>query len=161
MGDPAGFDELVRRHQGAVAGYFRNVLLDAHRAEDLAQETFLKIFRERLSYRPEGRFRQWLFRIAHNLAMDEFSRRKVRAERPLEEAPDDRPRPPEVVARDEELRRVFEAMGDLPPVYREALSLAWFQELSYVEIASLTGTTPGNVAVRVHTALQKLKAKFS
>ena len=160
MADPAGVPELIGRYERLLLDYFRHNLLDAHRAEDLKQETLLRLHRERSNYRPQGKFRSWLFRIAHNLLVDEWQRRKVRIERPLHEAPDETSRPPLIVERDESLRRVFEALRQLPPIYREALVLAYYDRVPYAEIAELTGTTPGAVAVRVHTALTYLREKI-
>lgn len=161
MADPAAFPRLLARYERLLFDYFRHNLLDEHRAEDLKQETLLKVHARRADYRPEGRFRSWLFRIAHSLLVDEWQRRGLRVERALTELPDENPAPSDAVARDETWRRIFEALRSLPPIYREALVMAYFDGLPYAEIADITGTTPGNIAVRVHTALTHLREKLA
>ena len=160
MADPSAFRQLVMRYERPLLDYFRHNLLDEHRAEDLKQETLLKVHAQRDTYRPEGRFRSWLFRIAHSLLVNEWQRRGLRVERPLTDLPDEDPVPSDAVVRDETWRRVFDALRRLPPIYREALVMAYFDGMPYAEIAEATGTTVGNVAVRVHTALTFLREKL-
>ena len=160
MADPSGCDELVARWHPLLLSYFRHTLLDVQRAYDLTQETLFRVHRERGRYRPEGRFRSWLFRIARNLLVDEWQRRCVRLERAPDDLADPGPAPPDALARDETMKRVHAALAELAPIYREALVLAYFDGVPYSEIAQLTGTTTGNVAVRVHTALAQLRDRL-
>ncbi|MCI0342660.1 MAG: sigma-70 family RNA polymerase sigma factor, partial [Planctomycetales bacterium] len=70
LGDPEAFAALVRRHAPAVTAFLRRMTGDAHRAEDLAQEAFLRVYRCARDYRPAARFTTWLYTIALNLARD-------------------------------------------------------------------------------------------
>jgi RNA polymerase sigma-70 factor, ECF subfamily len=67
-GNAAAFEELVLRYQNRLITVLQNLVHNRHRAEELAQEVFLRVFRARASYRPEARFATWLFTIAHNVA---------------------------------------------------------------------------------------------
>lgn len=67
-GNAAAFEELVLRYQNRLITVLQNLVHNRHRAEELAQEVFLRVFRARVNYRPEARFATWLFTIAHNVA---------------------------------------------------------------------------------------------
>jgi RNA polymerase sigma-70 factor, ECF subfamily len=67
-GNAAAFEELVLRYQSRLITVLDNLVHNRHRAEELAQEVFLRVFRARAGYRPEARFATWLFTIAHNVA---------------------------------------------------------------------------------------------
>ncbi|MBD3337197.1 MAG: sigma-70 family RNA polymerase sigma factor [Candidatus Eisenbacteria bacterium] len=77
-GEAACLEELVRRWQEPVLRFLRRMLGDPAEAEDLAQETLVRVIRSADAYQPRGRFRSWLFRIAGNLARNEIRRRKLR-----------------------------------------------------------------------------------
>ena len=74
-GDRASFDQLVERHQHALIGFFFRNTRDLQLAEDLAQETLLRVFNQAWDYLPLGRFRSWMFRVARNLLIDSIRRR--------------------------------------------------------------------------------------
>lgn len=82
-GDESAFEQLVARYQDRVVGFFFHLLYDRGAAEDLAQEVFLRVFRARERYEPTARFSTWLFRIAHNLAINERRDTSRRREVPL------------------------------------------------------------------------------
>src|SRR5262245_57493510 len=78
--DDAAFAQLVRRWEGPIQRLCIRMIGDVHRGEDLAQETFLRVFSRRKDYRPDGKFSTWLWRIALNLCYDELRRRQRREE---------------------------------------------------------------------------------
>src|SRR5215472_8843481 len=76
--DEAAFALLVRRWEGPIQRLCERMTGDAHAAEDLAQETFVRVFAGRKEYQPDGKFSTWLWRIALNLCYDELRRRQRR-----------------------------------------------------------------------------------
>ena len=73
-GDSAAFDELVARYQGPLLGFFYRNIRDRQLSEDFAQETLLRVYNQAWDYLPTGRFRGWIYRIAHNLLVDNIRR---------------------------------------------------------------------------------------
>src|SRR5438045_622060 len=82
--DEHAFARLVRRWEGPIQRLCARMTGDLHRAEELAQEAFARVFAKRKDYRPSGRFSTWLWRIAVNLCYDELRRRKRRDESSLD-----------------------------------------------------------------------------
>jgi len=159
-GDQRAFAELYERHRRAAFTFLLHVTGERQGAEDLLQETFLRVWRGRAGYRPSGEFRAWLFTIARRLAVDRFRRQGLAwGEDPsaletavAEDAPDRR-----MEARDE-LARVQRALDQLPPTEREVILLARLVGAGAQEIARITESTPGAVRVRLHRALRRLSA---
>jgi RNA polymerase sigma-70 factor, ECF subfamily len=133
-------------------------------AEDLMQETMLRAFRSLDTYRPEGKFRAWIFRIAVNLARDWVRRRPREAATSL----DDSPEMPAAAAlrtedataspalRREQSARVESALARLADADREVLLLRFYGDLAFKDIARVTGEPLGTVLARAHRALKKL-----
>lgn len=152
-------DELERLYQTtyqAVVRFLYRKVWDADRAEDLAQEVFVRA----MAHRPD-KPRAWVFAVAANLARDE-ARSAVRRRRHLTLLSSDpagrpsSPRPPdEVVERDERLDRVHDALAELTERDREIL-LLWDAGLSYPEIASQTGLAVGAVGTTLARARKRL-----
>jgi RNA polymerase sigma-70 factor (ECF subfamily) len=133
-------------------------------AEDLMQEAMLRAYRGLEMYRPEGKFRAWLFRIAVNLARDWIRRQPREPSVSLEEGADlsvtaslGAHAPPDGdMTRRERCGRVEAALGRLPPADREVLLLRYYGELAFKDIARATGEPLGTVLARAHRALKKL-----
>jgi len=125
-------------------------------AEDLMQETLLRAFRGLDAYRPEGKFRAWLFRIAANQARDWIRRRPRQTPvptdpRPAADAPPDGP----ALAR-ERARGVEQALARLAEDDRKVLLMRYYGDMTFKEIARATGEPLGTVLARAHRALKKL-----
>lgn len=84
-GDMAALGDIARIHQGKVLSLSYRVLGDWHRAEDVAQETFLRVYRAAKRYKPQAKFTTWFYRIVVNLCFDE-QRKQAKATAPLEDA---------------------------------------------------------------------------
>jgi RNA polymerase sigma-70 factor (ECF subfamily) len=133
-------------------------------AEDLMQETLLRAFRSLDTYRPEGKFRAWVFRIAVNLARDWIRRRPREPSASLDEAAEPpgaasigKDMPPESPMVNRDLsRRIEAAMARLSPSDREVLLLRFYGDLAFKNIARATGEPLGTVLARAHRALKKL-----
>ncbi len=132
-------------------------------AEDLTQETLLRAFRAFETYRPEGKFRAWIFRIATNAARDWVRRQGRETVLSLEGGrgglPPDRgaeTTPDAGLARRERTARLEAALARLPQPDREIILLRFYGELAFKEIARATDEPLGTVLARAHRALKKL-----
>ena len=153
--DVAAFDTLLQRHQGTVFRFTFRLTTDAALAEDLTQETFLRVWHARRGYRPSATFRTWLLTIARRLALDEAKRRRVPTERLAEgRASDDVAQAVTTRA----LERALEhAIACLPTNLREVVLLRDVEELCYEEIAQIVGCPVGTVKSRLNTARHRLR----
>lgn len=172
-GDPAAFRELVRRYGDGVLGYLVRMTGNRDQAEDLFQETFQKVHEKARTFRG-GSFKSWLFTIATRLTIDTARRRKrpatISLNRPTD--CDSDPSPLETVAsqaaadpvdelvREEQKEQVRRAIESLPVGQRSALVLAYYQQLSYQEVAEALGCSVGSVKTQMSRALAKLARKL-
>ena len=135
-GDAAAIQALVARKLGRVLALAERMLGDPVEAEDVAQETFFKVWRNAPRWRPgRARFDTWLHRVALNLCYDRLRRRR---ERPMADPPetaDPGPAPDRGLAAADVGRRVRAALLALPPRQREAIVLCHYQELGNIEAA--------------------------
>lgn len=155
------FRELVRRHAGGLCSYVAPIAGSAQ-AEDLVQETFLRVYQERQRYRAgPASFRSWLFRIARNLALN--ARRKDARQRPLDDAPTPvaaSPGPLEALAARGARLELGEALAGLPPAEREVLVLRYQRGLGFAELGRVLGISPAAAKQRAWRALQRLRAQM-
>lgn len=160
-GDAAGFAVLVERHQQAAFRAAYLLLRDSDAAEDVAQEAFVRAYRQMSTFRQDAPFRPWLLRITQNLALNELRSRGRRAGLVARVGAFARrhadPPHAEVAAADE-ASRVLRAIDELPPDDRVVLHLRYFLELPEREIADAIGRPPGTVKSRLHRASQRLRA---
>jgi RNA polymerase sigma-70 factor (ECF subfamily) len=170
-GDLDAFTELVRRHHGSLINFFYRLVWDRHKAEDMAQEVFLRLHRAVETYEPRARFRTFLFRMARNLWIDGVragaSRPRVASlDRPAGAAaetdlrdlwPAAAPGPADAISRIEEVEAVRRAVMTLPEEYRLVVLLAEFHQMKYAQIAEVLEIPVGTVKSRMHEAVEKLK----
>lgn len=154
------WDELVRQHADRVYRLAYRLSGNQHDAEDLTQETFIRVFRSVQNYQP-GTFEGWLHRITTNLFLDMVRRRgRIR----MEALPDDYDRVPaddpnpEQIYHDSRLGPDLQAALDsLPPEFRAAVVLCDIEGLSYEEIGATLGVKLGTVRSRIHRGRQALR----
>ena len=139
-GDGAAFGELLERHARAVAGYSYRMLGNAAEADDIAQESFLRLWRGREKWEPRAQVRTWLLRVAHNLCIDRFRRREV-VTNEFPEVADGRPSPAGELQRKQVGRIVTEALAALPERQRSAIGLVYYEGLSNIEAAEVLGVS--------------------
>ena len=168
-GDGEAFRLLVERHQRPVYGLLLRMVRRPALAEDLAQETLIKAYRAIASFDRSRKFSSWLFKIAHNTAIDHLRRSRPPTV-PLESDEADRADPlallaapesrsPEARARGRDLAEALEdALADLRPDYREAVLLRFQQGLPYDEIADILDLPLGTVKTHLHRARNQLAA---
>jgi RNA polymerase sigma-70 factor (ECF subfamily) len=161
-GDEGAFRALYERHARAMVSFCRHLVRDAARAEELAQDVFVKLYQAAPRYRPSARFQTFMYRIASNHCLNELRRGEYAAgaagaKRP-EEPPDldalpSRDAGPEAAAVGAALERaVGVLLDDLPEKQRAALVLCRLEGLSYEEIAQVLETSVSAVKSLVHRA---------
>jgi len=160
-GDAGALETLVQRYYAPLLAHLYRVLTDTHLAEDLVQETFLRLIRDAQSYCYPRPFRPWLYAIAHHLAShyhtSAYARRvELRAQMPAIEARE--PDPAEWFERWERHHHLRKALRHLSMEQREVLSFRFGQELSISETAAILSIPPGTVKSRTFTALRLLRA---
>lgn len=160
-GDAGAFETLYARHRGALYRFVLRSLKgnasDRALAEDLFQETWIRVIDARARYAPSAKFKTWLYTIAHNLLVDHWRRKGltlVEMSEDMAAAPDDPARQAE--AR-ESLARLLQAIEALPVAQREAFLLHEEGGLSVAEIAAATGTNEEAAKSRLRYALMKLR----
>ena len=171
-GDRDAFAEIVRRFEAKARRYAYRFFRDMGVAEDIAQETFLRIHRSAERYRPSGRFQTYLYRIAANLCYDRLRMLKRRGSSVqntvdnfhldrVEDCPSSRFAPPERGAElAEEKTMVREAIGRLPPGLAQILVLREFEGLKYREIGEVLSIPVNEVKVKLHGARKRLQREL-
>ncbi|WP_372491674.1 RNA polymerase sigma factor SigE [Gordonia zhenghanii] len=154
------WDELVAEHADRVYRLAYRLSGNQHDAEDLTQETFIRVFRSLTNYKP-GTFEGWLHRITTNLFLDMVRRRaKIRMEalEPVyEKIPTDTPDPQQVYADANLGQELQEALDALGPEFRAAVVLCDIEGLSYEEVGATLGVKMGTVRSRIHRGRQGIR----
>ena len=171
-GDPAGFRELVVRHQRRVYAVALGIVKDPDLAWDVSQETFVRVHGHLATFRDEAAFTTWVHRIAAHLAIDTLRRERTSRRNEVEDVPEEALRegapgilatalgtnPQESVLRRELSGRIAEALGELPEAHRVILVLRELEGLSYEELAERLGIPRGTVMSRLFHARKKMQA---
>ncbi|MDF1661782.1 MAG: sigma-70 family RNA polymerase sigma factor [Planctomycetota bacterium] len=158
-GNDRGLEEIVRRYQRPLVGYLAQIINDSERARDLAQETFIRIFRHAAGYRTTTRFATWLYHIARNIARDELRARKRRPELTSDEAV--RSESTESERRHTELREtVTTILARMSKRDRRLLVLRDLKGLSYEEISTQTGMALGTVKSGLSRARDRFRDHY-
>jgi len=170
-GDQRACRDLVRRYERPVYSVLMRVVRSAEDAEDLVQETFVRVFRALDRYDTERPFAAWVFTIASRLAIDQLRRRRLKTvsltvsepgsteERELD-VEDPGLKPDEVTSHGEEEDRAARLIAGLPEHYRIVVMLRHQQDLSYEEIAEALNLPLGTVKARIHRARALLKDRI-
>jgi RNA polymerase sigma-70 factor (ECF subfamily) len=166
--DPDAFTELVRRWRAPILRLCQRLLTDSHRAEDITQETFTRVFVHRRRYQPKSKFSTYLWRIALNLCHDEQRKlsRRLKHESTgsnppaafeVEQEPDDLPSPDRAAVLRESALAVRNAVHTLPEPLRTVLVLRHYEGLKLREIAEVLGIPEGTAKSRMAEALNTLR----
>ncbi len=171
-GQDTALNDLMERHAVPVFHFLCRMVGNEDDANDLAQETFVRVFRASASFRPNEKFSTWLFTIAANLARNHFRWRSrhpnVSLEAETGEAeqtigstlPANDPAPNEQALAAERAAAVRVAVGKLPEDLREAIVLCEWEELSVAEAAAILKSTPKAVESRLYRARQVLRERL-
>jgi RNA polymerase sigma-70 factor (ECF subfamily) len=172
-GDPSAVEALVERHRDRVFRLAFRYLGDAAAADDLAQETFLRVYRTRHTWRPEARFSTWLHRVTANACLNEIRARRARrgveatapsypgGGPPPEPADSRTPGPAAAAETSETAGIVRAAVADLPDDQRLAVLLSKFDGLSYGELADAMGRSVPAVKSLLVRARENLRRALS
>ena len=163
------FEELVRRYQRPIAAYVYRMVGNYESALDLTQEIFIKVYNSLSRYRAEFKFSTWIYKIAHNAAIDHLRRNSTREQSlvagtesdsydlPIESA---HLTPEQESERRERRGEIESVVRALPANYRELIILRHSQDLSYEEIVEVTGLPLGTVKNRLFRAREMMRQQF-
>ncbi len=177
-GDDLALNRVMQRWQKPVRTFVLRYLPNESDADDLVQETFVRVYKHRTRYEPKGRFSTWLFTIAVNLCRNHAEKMGRRAAEPLDgamvsetsrtapagiarEHVSDAPGPADHALAQERAAAVRAAVQDLPADLRAAVILSEFEDLSHAEIADVMGTTPKAVETRLYRARAALRGRLA
>ena len=172
-GHDAALNELMERHAGPLFGFLCRFVGDEDAANDLAQETFVRVYQHRADYKIGHRFSTWLYTIAGNLARNHLRARARRPEVPLDTDPaDDRSSvaetlpatgntPAEHALRTEQQAAVRHAVAELPDDLRAAVVLCELEDRSLAEAAGILATSVKAVESRLYRARRQLRTRLA
>lgn len=155
-GEDAAFDELMQRYRLPVVNFCYRMLGDAGDADDVAQDVFVRVYRNIGSYRPRTRFSTWLFALVRNACIDRLRYRQRHPTEPLETAPE----PATAPHYDDVGEHIAAAIAELPEDQRTAVVLAEYHDLSYAEIAGVMKCSEKAVESRLYRAKQTLRERL-
>jgi RNA polymerase sigma-70 factor (ECF subfamily) len=155
LGDRDAFAELVAACQPRLRAYLNRMLAEPHRVDDVSQDVWMDVFNDLPRLLNPAAFMPWLYRIAHNRCARAMRRREAVAGGDdcgiADEAADEKEFGPEDAA------AVHAALGRLSPPHREVLLLKFLEDMSYHDIAAVTGVPVGTVRSRIHNAKVALR----
>jgi RNA polymerase sigma-70 factor (ECF subfamily) len=174
-GDGEAFRELFEKHSRAIMNFAYHFLGSRQRAEEIAQDVFLQIFRAAARYEPTAKFTTWLYRITTNACLNEVRRPEHRhPKRPLEHQQDDERKRAEIAFPDptavqgdsalagRELEaKIHAVLEDLPPNQRAALLMSRVDGMSYLEVAEALATTESAVKSLVFRATATMRKELA
>ena len=172
-GHDAALNDLMERHATALFHFLGRMLGNEDDANDLAQETFVRVFEHRARFRPEAKFSAWLFTIAANLARNQLRQRRRRPHVSLDAESEttaqtlgdtlasDQPAPGDGLLAGERADAVRAALGKLPEEMRETILLVEFEDKSVAETAAILAVPPKTVESRLHRARKSLRERLA
>lgn len=165
-GDEAAFDQIYQRYRNRIYSYVRRMLRNNPRAEDITQEVFVRVYVSITTYRPEGLFNAWIYRIATNLSRNELRKNRNIVQVSLSESipskddnlslidliGDESQSPDELMKRKEMQETMERVLESMPEMHKEAIVLCVIEGLSYEEAAAVIGINSKAVSTRLSRA---------
>ncbi len=168
--NPDLLDQLIERYHYRLMRYLLHLTGNRETAEDVFQETWVRVLERGHQYNGKAKFETWLFSVARHLVIDLFRKKKPASLEvlrgsgedtgPIEIESTDQPSPFEFASGREEAAHIGLAMGHLNPVYREVLVLRFQEELSLNEITRVVDTSLPTVKTRLYRGLQALRSRL-
>ena len=158
-GEEQAFDELVKKHYSTTHNLLIRLSGNSMDADDLCQETFIRVYRSLRKFKAQSQFSTWLYRIAVNVANSHYRKEKVRQ---LLSFGND----PETMAVEEPTEpreldpEMWDAINSLPQKQKMVLTLRIFQELPFKVVASILNMSENSAKVNYHHAIQRLKERL-
>ena len=168
-GDENAYTELVNRYKDRLKNFAYYFLKDDEQAEDIVQDTFIKLYQKKHYYRPIGKFSTWIYTITRNLANTELRKRKrqktvylsqFRKDKGNYEIPADDKSAAQALENEFILKKIHEAIDRLPDNYRSVIILRDIQGLSYDEISDIVEVPLGTVKSRINRSRLQLQLEL-
>lgn len=170
-GDQNAFAEIVELYKDKVYQLCYRIVGNAHDAEDIAQEAFIRAYVNINSFDPDRKFSTWLFRIATNLSIDRLRKKKpdyfldakIEGSEGLtmySQIASDDPLPEESVEKLEFQEWIHQEINELPVMYRSVIVLKYIEELSLKEISEILDIPIGTVKTRIHRGREALRNRL-
>jgi len=162
-GDDGGMEQLIRLYRNGLMLYLNTLVDNIHTAEELTEDTFVKLATKKPRFREESAFGSWLFAIGRRVALDHLRRRKRQAALSVEEYGDLLPTdhdPAQTVEQQERNTALRQALYTLSPPYRQALWLVYYEGCSHQQVAQVMGKSVHSVDMLLCRARQALKIKL-
>ena len=170
-GDQSAFEDIVVLFQSRIYQHCYRMLGNAHEAEDIAQEAFIRAYVNIHSYDDRRKFSTWLYRIATNLSIDRLRKRKpdyfldaeIKGTDGLDmysQLATDARLPEEEVQGMELEKMIYQEIANLPPIYRSIITLRYLEEFSLKEISEIMDLPLGTVKTRIHRGREALRKKL-
>jgi len=165
QGNMEAFGVIVEKYQGPIGGYIRKMINQSNEeVEDMTQEVLIAAYENINGFEKGRKFSSWIYRIAHNKAIDFFKKRKIKTSQ-LEDREELLPEKTELIEdmeiKKEEAIKLREAIEKLDVKYKEIVVLNYFEEKSYEEISDILRIPVNNVGVILFRAKEKLKKLLS
>ena len=162
-GDDSALEEIVVLYRTGLQNYINSIVRNFSVAEDLTEDTFVKLLTKRPRDRNEATFKTWLYTIGRNIAIDYLRKNPKGRDIPIEEAEgisSEEEQFQKIYSDDELKRAVHSAMDKLKPEYRQVLWLKYFEDFSNEEISKIIRKSRNGTSVLLHRAKQALKNQF-
>ena len=158
--DTESFQELLLRYEKRVFAMAWRLCFDQAETEDLTQETFLKIWRNAGSWRPEAKLETWIYRVLYNLFIDSRRRAKGQSEELSENIRSEEDSPEQALIKKRTAEEVAQALNNLPERQKEALILCYYQNMKAKDAAEILSVSQSALEALLFRARQTLKDKL-
>ena len=155
-----GFNLLVRKYQEKVYWHIRKMVIDHEDADDVVQETFIKVFRNIDKFREDSALFTWIYRIATNESLNFLNKKKRRFMLPIVDVSkelESKLTEGDLIDGDEIQLKLQKALLKLPDKQRAVFNMKYFDDLKYDQIAEITGTSVGALKASYHIAVKKIE----
>lgn len=158
-GDTEKYAEIINRYEAKLTRYVVYLIHNSTIAQDVVQETFIKAYQNLRGFNPKYKFSSWIYRIAHNEAMNAVKKNRRLIDKALDDLPEISYNPDFEQIVDTSLLkgRIQECLSELEPKYREVIQLIFFENMKYDEVSDILHIPTSTVGVWLLRAKKKLK----